>query len=230
MGDGVAGTGTSGHEPGVDPAPPSTLIGICGGSGSGKTTLAERLVGALGPEAATQFSFDHYYRDLAHLTIDERRVLNFDHPDSLDADLLVEHLTALQAGRSVALPVYDFATYTRSTGLVLVEPRPFVIVEGVLLLAFPEVRGLLDVTVFRQCDEATRADRRFRRDVSERGRSPESVRHQWRTTVEPMYRIHVEPHAVEADVVVDGERDLDAVVAELATDLRSGTAGPARRA
>lgn len=195
------------------------LIGICGGSGSGKTTLAARLVDALGATRASRFSFDAYYRELSHLSVEQRAATNFDHPDSLDADLLVEHLIRLREGRDVAVPVYDFTTHARTDDLDLVSPRPFVIVEGVLLFAFPEIRQQLDFRVFRQCAEQVRADRRFQRDVVERGRTPESVRHQWQTTVQPMYEIHVEPYAEHADLVVDGEDDLDLAVATVAAAL-----------
>ncbi len=199
----------------------ATLVGVCGGSGSGKTTLAHRLVDALGPGQAICLSFDSYYRDLADLSAEERAMVNFDHPDSLDVTMLVDHLRQLRDGREIAVPHYDFVNNTRSADIDLVAPHRFVIVEGILLFAFPEIRAELDVLVFRQCDEATRAQRRLRRDVSERGRSPESVRRQWATDVQPMHELHVEPYARHADVVTTQDQDLDDVVRALAGSLRS---------
>ena len=198
---------------------PTTIVGVCGGSGSGKTTLANRLVDALGPGQAICISFDSYYRDLAGLTVEERARVNFDHPDSLDVAMLVDHLQRLRAGDAIAVPHYDFVNHTRSGDIDLVEAHRFVVVEGILLFAFPEIRAELDVLVFRHCDEATRAERRLRRDVSERGRSPESVREQWATTVQPMHELHVEPYARYADVVTTADQELDDVVADLARSL-----------
>jgi uridine kinase len=197
------------------------MIGVCGGSGSGKTTLALRLVDALGPDVATCISFDSYYHDYSALTVDERAGLNFDHPASLDVELLIDHLRALRAGREVAVPVYDFVNHTRSGDLDVVAPRRFVIIEGILLFSFPQVRAELDYLVFRDCDEVTRAERRYRRDVSERGRTPESVRHQWVSNVQPMHEIHVEPFARYADLVTTHDQELDDVVAAIATSLSS---------
>lgn len=196
------------------------LIGVCGGSGSGKTTLAQRLVNALGPGEAICLSFDSYYRDLAELTVEQRAQVNFDHPDSLDVEMLVEHLRSLRKGSEVAVPDYDFANHTRSGHLELVRPHRFIIVEGILLFAFEQIRAELDVLVFRHCDEATRAERRLRRDVVERGRTPESVRAQWAETVQPMHELHVEPYAHHADVITDQADDLDRVVDELTARLR----------
>jgi uridine kinase len=198
------------------------LIGVCGGSGSGKTTLAHRLVGALGDDQATCLSFDSYYRDFSQLTVEERAEVNFDHPESLDVELLVDHLTALRAGNEVAVPVYDFTTHTRSGDLELVAPRRFVFIEGILLFAFEEIRNNLDYLIFRDCPEEIRAQRRFERDVQERGRTPESVRAQWEATVKPMHDIYVEPFAQYADLVTTHGLDLDHLVEEIAQSLRQG--------
>lgn len=204
-----------GERPTVTPL----LVGVCGGSGSGKTTLAQRLVGSLGVEQAICLSFDSYYRDLADLTVEQRALVNFDHPDSLDVAMLVEHLQSLRRGNEVAVPDYDFANHTRSGDIEIVEPHRFIIVEGILLFAFAEIRDELDVLIFRYCDEQTRADRRLRRDVTERGRTPESVRAQWATTVQPMHELHVEPYARHADVITTQDQDLDTVVGDLTSTL-----------
>lgn len=210
--------GQNGHDnDGVTPL----LIGVCGGSGSGKTTLAKRLADSLGPGEAVCLSFDSYYRDLAHLSVEERATVNFDHPDSLDVTMLVDHLQSLRAGDEVAVPDYDFANHTRSGDLEFVAPHRFVIVEGILLFAFAEIRDELDMAIFRHCDEPTRAARRLRRDVTERGRTPASVRSQWVTTVQPMHELHVEPYARYADVITTQDQDLDLVVADLAATLRA---------
>lgn len=198
------------------------MIGVCGGSGSGKTTLAHRLVETLGRNAATCVSFDSYYRDHSHLTVEQRALVNFDHPDSLDVDLLVAHLQSLKAGTEVAVPTYDFATHTRSGDLEIVHPRRFVFIEGILLFAFPQIRANLDHLIFRHCPDQVRAARRFKRDVEQRGRTPESVRAQWLETVQPMHEIYVEPFAHHADVVTSHDQDLDLVVTDIAEALRQG--------
>lgn len=197
------------------------MIGVCGGSGSGKTTLAQRLVHSLGPGDAVCLSFDSYYRDLADLTVEQRALVNFDHPDSLDVAMLVDHLQSLRAGDEVAVPHYDFANHTRSGDLDLIDPRRYIIVEGILLFAFAEIRRELDVMVFRECPEETRAERRLRRDVTERGRTPDSVRVQWATTVQPMHELHVEPYARYADVVTTQDQELDDAVSAVVELIRA---------
>ncbi len=176
------------------------IIGLCGGSGSGKTTLAVELAKLLAD--AQVLCFDSYYRDLGHLTLTERAQVNFDSPDSLDAPLLVRHLQALAQGKSVAVPVYDFTTHTRSEDVLMVDAHRYIILEGILLFAFPEIRRLLDVRVFLDSPTALRLSRRLERDLNERGRTEQSVVQQWNTTVEPMHRLHVEPNASHAHVVV----------------------------
>ncbi|MCL4157235.1 UNVERIFIED_CONTAM: hypothetical protein GTU68_005457 [Idotea baltica] len=171
---------------------------------------------------ATCISFDSYYRDHSQLTLEERAAVNFDHPDSLDVDLLVDHLQALRAGSEVAIPVYDFSTHTRSGDLEIVSPHKFVFIEGILLFAFEQIRNNLDYMIFRQCPEPIRAERRFKRDVRERGRTPESVKLQWETTVKPMHDIFVEPFAEYADLVTTHGLDLDQLVREIAESLRQG--------
>ena len=204
----------------------ATLIGVSGGSGSGKTTLAHRLVDRLGPEEAVCLSFDAYYRDLSHLTTEQRAAVNFDHPDSLDVELLVAHLTAMKQGQEIAIPVYDFATHTRSGDVQIIEPRPFMVIEGILLFAFAEIRGALDHLVFRDCPDEIRAARRQRRDVRERGRTPESVVAQWETTVLPMHRVHVQPFARHADLVTVHGQEIDEAVDEVIASLRQADAVP----
>ena len=183
----------------------SLLVGICGGTGSGKTTLAQRVVERLratsGPQAADVLHFDAYYRDQSHLDPAQRAKVNYDHPDSLDGPLLVEHLHELRADREVAVPVYDFATHTRTNDLDVVKPADVIVVEGILLFAFEPVWDQLDYRVFRHCPEEVRFRRRIERDQAERGRSLASIKAQLQSTVKPMHDQFVEPHANRADYV-----------------------------
>ena len=204
----------------------SLLIGVSGGSGSGKTTLARHLVERLGHDRATRISFDSYYHDLSHLTTAERALVNFDHPDSLDVELLVDHLSTLKADREVAVPVYDFATHTRSGAVQMVEPRRYVVIEGILLFAFAEIRAVLDLLVFRDCPDDVRAARRRKRDVVERGRTPDSVVTQWDTTVLPMHRIHVQPYARHADLVTHHGEAIEDAVGDVIASIAPADATP----
>lgn len=190
----------------------STVLGVAGGSGAGKTTLVDGVVSRLGDRAAVLW-FDEYYHDLVHLDPAERATVNFDHPDSLDGGLLIEHLDGLLAGRAVDVPVYDFSTHTRTTLTRRVEPRPVVVVDGILVLAVPEVRRRLDLAVFVDAPEAVRLARRMDRDVAERGRTPESVRAQFAATVGPMHDEFVAPSGGRADLRLDGTGDRAANVA-----------------
>jgi len=185
------------------------VVGVVGGSGAGKTTLVRGLVDRLGSDASVLW-FDEYYHDLVHLDPAERAVVNFDHPDSLDVDLLVTHLTTLLAGRPAEVPVYDFSTHTRTGGTRRVEPGPVVVVDGILVLAFPAIRERLDVSVFVEAPAEVRLTRRLDRDVRERGRTPESVRAQFAATVAPMHEAFVSPCRTFADLVLDGQGDLSA--------------------
>ena len=205
----------------------SVLVGICGGSGSGKTTLAHEIVDRLqferGPSAATVLSFDAYYHDRLDLTAEERARVNYDHPDSLDDALLVDHLNALRSGLEVAVPVYDFAGHRRSPDVRLVPPADVVIVEGILLFAFDPIVDLLDYRVFRHCPEDVRFGRRMERDVVERGRTVDSVQAQLLTTVKPMHDTFVEPFAAKADVITHHGQDLAHVATGIAERLSAMT-------
>lgn len=189
--------------------PVSLVIGICGGSGSGKTTLAHLIADRLGPASCSVLAFDSYYLDQAHLSPSERAEVNYDHPDSLDGPLLSAHLTALAQNSEAAVPVYDFATHTRTLNVEIVEPRPVIIVEGILLLAYTEIREALSFSVYRQCPEQVRFERRAERDVHERGRTLPSVRKQFAATVKPMHDTFVVPSSDFADMVVPFETELE---------------------
>ena len=183
------------------------MIGVVGGSGAGKTTLVWGLTDRLGADVSVLW-FDEYYHDLVHLTPDERALVNYDHPDSLDVDLLVSHLDGLLAGRPAEVPVYDFTTHTRTGTTRRVDPRPVIVVDGILVLAFPVIRERLDVSVFVEAPAEVRLARRLNRDVRERGRTPESVRTQFAATVAPMHDAFVSPCRDLADLTLDGQGDL----------------------
>ena len=185
----------------------STVLGVAGGSGVGKTTLVNRVVERLG-NRATVLWFDEYYHDLIHLDPDDRATVNYDHPDSLDSALLVEHLDSLLTGRAVEVPIYDFSTHTRTGSTRRVDPRSVVVVDGILVLAVPEVRDRIDLAVFVDAPEQVRLGRRLERDVRERGRTPESVRAQFAATVAPMHETHVVPSGEYADLLLDGAGEL----------------------
>jgi uridine kinase len=176
------------------------IIGIAGGSGSGKTTVAAALVASI--EGVAWIQHDAYYRDRRELGYEARTVLNYDHPDALETDLLVRHLELLREGRTVERPVYDFSTHLRSHEIVSVEPAPVVVVEGILVLADRALRSMFDLRIFVDADPDVRLARRLERDIAERGRSPESVIRQYLATVRPMHLEFVEPSKRYADLII----------------------------
>ena len=178
------------------------IIGIAGGTGSGKSTVARKVAEAL-PDASVAFlEMDAYYRDFRHLTLQQLHLVNWDHPDAFDLELLIDHLTALSRGEPVAMPVYEFASHSRSTRTRPIEPADVVVIDGILLLSDPSVRALCDVKVFVDADPDIRLIRRIRRDTAVRGRTLESVLEQYLTTVQPMHLQFVEPSKRYADVIV----------------------------
>jgi uridine kinase len=178
------------------------IIGIAGGSGSGKTTVVRRLMASLGDDKVSVLEHDRYYRDRSDLRLEERAALNYDHPDSLETDLLVQHVTRLRAGEPVDAPQYDFARHNRLEARDLVAPRAAIIVEGILIFADAPLRALMDVKVFVDADDDTRFIRRLQRDISERGRTVQSVIDQYLGTVKPMHLEFVEPSKRYADIIV----------------------------
>jgi uridine kinase len=178
------------------------FIGICGGTGSGKTTIARAIVDAVGAERVVLVEQDSYYRNLADMPLDERHQANFDHPDSIDSDMLVNHLLRLKQGLTVEMPLYDFVTHTRSERIEIIEPKPVVIVEGILIFAEPRVLDLLDVRIFVDTPDDIRLMRRLRRDVHERGRTFERTLEQYERTIRPMHFEFVEPSKRHADIII----------------------------
>ncbi len=177
------------------------ILGIAGGTGSGKTTLTRRLKERFGDEVSVVYH-DNYYKRRDDLTYEERCAINYDHPNAFDTDMLLEHLAQLKAGHAVECPVYDYTVHNRSDKTVLIQPAPVIIVEGILLFAFPELCDLMDIKIFVDTDADVRILRRIVRDVNKRGRTLESVISQYLTTVKPMHEQFVEPSKRKADIIV----------------------------
>lgn len=178
------------------------IVGIAGGTGSGKTTVAKRITQALPATAVSTIEHDAYYRDRSELSDDERSQLNYDHPESLQTELLVEHLDQLRAGDAVDVPIYDFKRHKRAEESRRVQPTPIVVVEGILVFVDPRLRERLDMKLFVDTDSDIRIFRRIRRDMEHRGRSFESVREQYYRTVRPMHLEFVEPSKRTADLII----------------------------
>ncbi len=178
------------------------FVAIAGGSGSGKTTIARSVVDLVGRDKVVYLQQDAYYRDQAHLAFEDRLKINYDHPDSIELELLVEHLQDLRNGQAIERPIYDFETHTRTDETYLITPEPAVIVEGILLLADPDLRDCFDVRVYIDTEPDVRLMRRIQRDIVERGRSVESVLAQYEKTVRPMHHQFVEPSKRYADIII----------------------------
>lgn len=178
------------------------VIGVAGGSGSGKTTVVRNIIDALGDGQVSVLEHDHYYRDHPGLRLEDRAALNYDHPHALETDLLVKHVEALRAGQPIEMPTYDFARHARRTVTETTLPRPAIIVEGILIFTDAALRRLMDVKVFVDTDSDTRFIRRLQRDISERGRTVDSVIDQYLSTVKPMHLEFAEPSKRYADVIV----------------------------
>jgi uridine kinase len=205
------------------------IVGIAGGTGSGKSTVANKLATAMPPGRCVIVDHDSYYRDQGDLSFEERALVNYDHPASLESTLLAEHLTALRAGRSVDVPIYDFTTHTRRREVRRVDPAPVIIVEGILVFVDAALRDQMDVKIFVDTDPDIRLMRRIRRDLEQRGRSFQSVRDQYYATVRPMHIEHVEPTKRWADLIVpeggDNRVALDVLLGRLGR-IGFGTLSP----
>ncbi len=195
------------------------VIGIAGASGSGKTTLASAILDAIGHHKISFLPHDAYYRDQAELSFEERLKINYDHPDSLESDLLIKHILALKSGKAVKRPVYDYKLHTRSTEVLSIEPCQIIMVEGILIFWEAKLRKMFDMKVFVETDSDICFIRRLIRDIEERGRTVESVVNQYLTTVRPSYIDFVEPSKRFADVIIpEGGKNtvaLDMVIARL---------------
>jgi uridine kinase len=202
------------------------IIGVAGGTASGKTTVSDAILERVGRQHIIYLQHDSYYRDLSYLPLEERTKLNFDHPDALETELLVSHLRQLQAGEPVEVPIYDFATYRRSQETRRIEPRQVILLEGLLIFVDKELREMMDVKLYVDTDADLRFIRRLQRDIQERGRTMESVIHQYLTTVRPMHLEFVEPSKRYADIIIPSggfnTTAIDVIVARVERLLAGG--------
>jgi len=200
------------------------VIGVAGGTGSGKTTIANVILDRVGPERVAYLPHDAYYKDLSGLPRKQRKAVNFDHPDSLDSHLMFEHIQALKRGETIDLPVYDFTTHSRTNKTNPVGPQPVIVVEGILIFAERELREEMDIKIFVDTDADVRFIRRLERDIAERGRTVESVIHQYQSTVRPMHLEFVEPSKRYADVIIPkggyNQVAMDMIIAPIKTMLQ----------
>ena len=210
----------------ASPQPP-LVIAIAGGSGSGKTTVANVILQRVGSHRIAYLPHDAYYRDLANLPLNQRIEVNFDHPDSLENDLLVQHVRQLKQWQAIEMPVYDFTHHTRTAQTIPVLPQRVIMVEGILIFAEPQLRELFDVKIFVDTDADIRFIRRLERDITERGRTTDSVVNQYLRTVRPMHLEFVEPSKRYADVIIpEGGMNtvaLDMVIARIEALLKVGS-------
>ncbi len=190
------------------------VIGIAGGTGSGKTTVANVILKRVGKDRIAYLPHDAYYRELKDLPPNQRAAVNFDHPDSLESELMLAHIIQLKRWESVNLPVYDFSTHSRTEKIIRIDPQPVIIVEGILIFAESNLRQIFDVKLFVDTDPDLRFIRRLQRDIAERGRTMDKVIQQYLTTVRPMHLEFVEPSKRYADVIIP-EGGLNEVAMEL---------------
>ncbi len=195
------------------------LIGIAGGSGSGKTSLAIKLLKEYGNNKLAVIEQDSYYKNLAHLTFDERAIYNYDHPDAIDIDLFQSQLSILLNGRNINIPIYDFSQHVRLKNTKMITPFPVIIVEGILVLYFQQLRQLMVIKIYIDTPEDIRFKRRFNRDIKERGRTAESVKKQYISTVRPMHDKFVEPSKNSADIIILGHNNLENAIEQVKSKL-----------
>lgn len=181
-------------------------IGIAGGTGCGKTTVVDQITSQLPEQEVGILSQDSYYKDLSHLSFEERCKVNFDHPSAIDFDLLITHLMALKSGEAVHQPVYSFKNHNRTSETVLTQPRKVMIVEGILIMSHPGIRDLFDIKIYVHADSDERLIRRLKRDISERGRDLNEVLERYQTTLKPMHDEFIEPTKEFADIIIPNNR------------------------
>ncbi len=206
---------------------PPIIIGVAGGTASGKTTVSQKILEAVGQDRLAYLQHDSYYRDLSHLPLEKRRTFNFDHPDALENELLIAHLEALRSGQAVDTPVYDFAQFIRTNRLRRVEPKPVILVEGILIFVDRRLREMMDLKIYVDAAADLRFIRRLRRDIEERGRTVDYVVQQYLETVRPMHLEFVEPSKRYADVIIprggENVKAIQLVVAQIRHMLAEAT-------
>ena len=195
------------------------LIGIAGGSGSGKTTLTSELLNEYGKDKIAVIEQDSYYKDLSHLALEERRTYNYDHPKAIDIARFQFQLSTLLKGRNINIPIYDFSNHVRLKNTKMIVPLPVIIVEGILVLYFQELRQLMVIKIYIDTPEDIRFKRRFDRDIKERGRTAESIRKQYISTVRPMHKEFVEPSKNSADIIILGHKDQEDIIEQVRPKL-----------
>ncbi len=196
------------------------LFLVSGGSASGKTTVVREILKHTKEDNVIKINHDDYYHNQDHLTMEERKNINYDHPKSLDNDLLFEHLKELLAGNSIQKPIYDFVRNTRSDELETIHPKPIIIVEGILILHDKRIRNLSNMNIFVELDDDTRFIRRLTRDINERGRTMQSVIDQYLSTVKPMFHTYIRPTKRHADVIIPNDHKHDIAVDLVATKIK----------
>jgi len=196
------------------------IIAISGGSASGKTTIASLIAEKLGEERAMVLCSDSYYKDLSSLSVEERKEVNFDHPDAFDSEYFFKHVKILKSGEKILKPQYDFSTHTRAEKKEEISTKSFTIVEGLFALVFDEINNLYDLKIFVDAEDGTRLERRINRDVKERGRTRESVVNQYEKTVRPMYEMFIEPRKKCADIIIEWNEHDEGVIDEIIEKIK----------
>jgi uridine kinase len=195
------------------------IIGVFGGTGSGKTTIVNQIVSDFNASDIQVISQDAYYKDNSNITYDARCLLNFDHPEAIDFELLYQHLSALKNGETIEQPVYNFKTHNRTDKTLEISPKKILILEGILIMNYPKLRSLLDLKVFIDTNSDMRMERRVNRDISERGRTPKEVMDRYLNTLKPMHDQFIEPMKIHADMVIENHENasinLDILIAKI---------------
>ena len=202
------------------------IIGIAGGSGAGKTTIADRIIDTIGADNVAGIRYDAYYTDLGHLSLAERQQCNFDHPDAFDTQLCITHLDQLSQGQAIEVPNYDFAQYTRIPGGTIVQPRPIILIDGILLFVDAALRQRMHLRVYIDTADDIRILRRTLRDIRERGRDVDSVYQQYLHTVRPMHQQFVAPSRQYANIIIPGEYDVTPAIDLLCNHIRQILVSP----
>ena len=197
------------------------IIGVFGGTGSGKTTIVNQIVSDFNASDIQVISQDAYYKDNSNITYDARCLLNFDHPEAIDFELLHEHLMALKNGENIQQPIYDFKTHNRTDKTLQISPKKILILEGILIMNYPKLRSLLDLKVFIETNSDMRMERRVNRDITERGRTPKEVMDRYLNTLKPMHDQFIEPMKMHADVIVENKKNTSINLDKLISKIKS---------